>query len=352
MVEGCTYFVTKKTNDDLCWLKPDPEVNVILLYLLILKSKKYGIRLHEFCFLSNHFHLLVTDPNGQLPAFMREFLGESAKALKIALKTDRRIWSGTRYSAVEVLDLDAARRKAAYTLLNPTEAGLTLPGEWAGLTSASFELGDRIEAVRPEGYFSPRYRPDSVSLELEPIPEVILTSLVPVAAEDAPEGSILATHVRELANSEVSEECEQAESGVGSPKTEKKRRARSPRQRAERRRARRRRASLLEEVDVAARRIVSELRRAGQKLVGAKGILATSRSRRGSIPFGGENPRFATLDADLMRSAKESSRVFEREHAGAVDELREGRRGVRFPRGTYGYRSVLSVRCEGTSAPA
>jgi hypothetical protein len=140
-------------------------VNAILLFLLILKATKHGMLIHGFVFLSTHFHLLVTDVEGRLPAFMDEFLSESGKALKVARKTTRRVWSGRRYSATHLLDLDAAERKLAYSLLNPLEAGLTEPEEWPGLTSARFRFGETISAERPEVYFSKK-RPGLVSLIL------------------------------------------------------------------------------------------------------------------------------------------------------------------------------------------
>lgn len=55
-------------------------------------------------------------------------------------------------------------RKCAYTELNPRRAGLTLPKEWPGLTSARYRAGD-LEALRPEVYFSDR-RPGSVPIQL------------------------------------------------------------------------------------------------------------------------------------------------------------------------------------------
>ncbi len=303
IVEGCTYLVTKKTNDDLFWLKPSDGVNLVLLYTLLLKAEKYGIWLHAFCFMSNHFHMVVTDPRGELPAFMREFLGETGKALKIEIKTSRRIWNVNRYSATELLDLDAAERKIAYTLLNPLEAGLTQPEDWPGLSSARFSFGSTLTAERPDFFFSKRYRPHKASTILEPLPEEIVNS--------------------------VSESVR--------PK-EKSPHAKNPHQavKCQKRIAHRMR--------VASKKIRETQANRGKWLSGRAVVLTAKRAARGSPPFGGLNPRFASKDHALLKRAIESLHAFEREHAAAKDRYAEGEQRTLFPRGTYGYRRVLSVR--------
>ncbi len=165
---GATYLITKKCVDDQFLIRPSGLINQILLYLLVEKALRYGVIIHGFCFLSNHIHLVVTDVRGKLPAFMREFLGESSKAVQRASDGDRAIWSRKRYSAVELLDLDAAERKDVYTTTNPTRSGLTKPEERPGLTSAHLKFGDLIEVERPSVYFSKR-RPKSVSMRLESV---------------------------------------------------------------------------------------------------------------------------------------------------------------------------------------
>ena len=142
--EGVTYLITKKTNDDQFILRPDGSVNQVLLYLLILKARKHGILIHGFVAMSNHIHMVVTDVRGCLPKFMQEFLGESGKAIKIATGSTRRVWSPERYSAVELLDRDAVERMITYCHTNPTKAGLTLPEDWPGLTSARNKFGDTL----------------------------------------------------------------------------------------------------------------------------------------------------------------------------------------------------------------
>jgi REP element-mobilizing transposase RayT len=43
----------------------------VVLYVLAVAARRFGVLVHAFCVLSNHLHLLVTDPDARLPAFMQ-----------------------------------------------------------------------------------------------------------------------------------------------------------------------------------------------------------------------------------------------------------------------------------------
>jgi hypothetical protein len=51
-------------------LRPDPEVTQVIAYCLGYCAHKYEIDLNEFEVLSNHDHILDTDPFGRRPAFV------------------------------------------------------------------------------------------------------------------------------------------------------------------------------------------------------------------------------------------------------------------------------------------
>lgn len=302
---GCTYLITKKTNDDLFWLAPSALVNSILLFLLILKATKHGMLIHGFVFLSTHFHLLVTDQKGRLPAFMGEYLSESGKALKIARKTTRRVWSGRRYSATNLLDLDAAEREIAYILLNPLEAELTEPEEWPGLTSARFRFGETISAARPEIYFSKR-RPGLVTLILAP-----LVHAFPAGPES--QGS----------SSERASDAAEASA-----------------------------ARIRDLVEVGRAAIHRRLDRENRWLAGVERVLRTRWTRRSTHPIGNLNPTFATRDAKRLEAAIDEMRQFEKDHDAAKHRYTAGQHRTLFPSGTYGYRVVLGVRVAKKRRPA
>lgn len=283
-----TYLITKKCVDDLFLLTPTKKTKRALRYELSRRAKRDGLVIHAFCFMSNHFHLVVTDRQGKLPAFMRDFLTNTSKALQVALGIDRAIWSRKRYSAVRALDLDAAERKIAYTLLNPTRAKLTTPDGWPGLSSARWDVGEVIHTRRPDFYFDPRYSDPSVDLVLAPVaPEFGLAKKKFLAASEA--------RVRAHVNGGLEE------------------------------------ARL-------------ELQRSGRHFLGAEAVEQTPLSRRGKRVKGEVDPLFASRDADTIRRALEDLSDFERDHQNAKRRYLSGRTKTVFPAGTYGYHVNLGVR--------
>ena len=293
--KNTTYLVTKKCADGAFLLVPNPRLNQALLYLLALKAGQYGILVHAYCFLSNHFHLVVTDVDGTLPVFMREFLGETSKAVQVISKLDRAIWARKRYSAVELLDLDATERKIAYTILNPTRADLTEPGDWPGATSASTKFGDHIVVDRPNQYFSNR-RPEQVRLALEP--------------------AVAKLHFR----SNTSDEHERQRATMESN-------------------------ARIDQLVAAGRdESASARERAKKGLLGAARVLHTARDHRCPRPIRRRNPRFASRCAALLAAAVERYQQFENDHSRAKERYLAGDLDVLFPEGTYGYRMLFGVR--------
>ena len=300
-------MITRLTNDRLYHLRPGEGVEEILFYLLLLNIQKYGLLLHGFIVMSNHVHIIVSDPNCNLPAFARDFFGESGRALQTALNTDRTIWGNKRYVSTELLDRDAGVRALAYCQTNPTEAGMTLPEDWPGLTSARYRIGDVLTARRPDVHFSEN-RPESVQVQLSPLP--VMKGEPPVEV-----GEVLAAPPREQETSLASKRGQLLQRDVE------------------------------EEVQRRVRKILERREKAGQKkLAGAAVVIATSRLTRGSRPFGGITPRFMSLNRDLRETAIARRRQFHAEHEQARQRYTAGEKNVLFPYGTYGYRELLGVR--------
>jgi hypothetical protein len=114
------------------------------------------VLVHAFCVLSNHYHLLVTDPDARLPAFMQVLDSLVARATNAALGRWEGFWSSAgSYSAVSHGSTDDVVGKAAYVLANPVSAGLVQHGrEWPGLRTDPADLGARtLTASRPKVFF-------------------------------------------------------------------------------------------------------------------------------------------------------------------------------------------------------
>ncbi len=170
MLPGTCYLVTRRCSERRFFLRPSRTTNGILLYVLAVAAQRYHVLVHAFCVLSNHVHLVITDVDGRLPAFMQYLDSLVARAVNASLGRFEGFWaSDGSYSAVEPLDPTDVLAKIAYVLANPVAAGLVKRGaEWPGLWTAPEQIGTtRLTARRPKGFFDPKgYLPETVELEL------------------------------------------------------------------------------------------------------------------------------------------------------------------------------------------
>lgn len=156
VLRGTTYLVTRRCSERRLFLRPSALTNAIFRYVLAVAAHRHGVNVHAFCVLSNHYHLLVTDPRAELPAFMQYLDSLVARATNSVLGRWEGFWSSAAsYSAVVPGDTDDVVRKAAYVLANPVAAGLVENGrEWPGLWTAPEQLGAaRFVAPRPKAFF-------------------------------------------------------------------------------------------------------------------------------------------------------------------------------------------------------
>jgi REP element-mobilizing transposase RayT len=173
ILPGVTYLVTRRCAHRHFLLRPGKTTNDVFHYVLALAARRFGIRLHAFCVLSNHYHLVVTDPEARLPAFHQFLDSLVARALNASLGRWEAFWAPNSYSAVALVTPGDVIAKAAYVLANPVAAGLVRRGSlWPGLWSAPQRVGAGAARVgRPTHFFDPQgYLPTEVELELTPPP--------------------------------------------------------------------------------------------------------------------------------------------------------------------------------------
>jgi REP element-mobilizing transposase RayT len=169
ILAGTTYLVTRRCAQRQFLLRPSAATNGIFLYVLAVAARRFGIRIHAFCVLSNHFHLVLTDPSARLPAFEQYLDSLVARAVNASLGRWEAFWAPSSYSAVALESPTDVLEKVAYVLANPVAAGLVRRGEeWPGLWSAPEQIGaPPIAAARPSTFFrSNGHLPDKVELEL------------------------------------------------------------------------------------------------------------------------------------------------------------------------------------------
>jgi putative transposase len=174
------YFVTNRTIEERFWLVPTPEVVAIFGFWLAQAVERFNVELFDVLVMSNHFHLLLRAPRGNLPDFMAYVQGNVARDLNRLHGRRGPFWQ-RRYSTEPVLDHEAELDRTVYTLTNPQKADLVERIEdWPGLSSAGQTLrgeapqvfarlreGDWRRAGEPEDR-SPFV--DEATLALRPLP--------------------------------------------------------------------------------------------------------------------------------------------------------------------------------------
>ena len=105
--KSTTYFVTCRCVSRTFRLVPTDKVTKLVEYCLALCAFLTGIRLHAYCFMSNHYHLVLTDVRGLLPDFMMRLNALLSRNLNAI-----RGWNGTNFE------------KGLRPSLSPTDADL------------------------------------------------------------------------------------------------------------------------------------------------------------------------------------------------------------------------------------
>lgn len=285
VVAGTTYLVTRRCIHRQFLLRPTKVTGQVFLYLLAVGAQRYGVEVHAYCVMSNHYHLVVSDPEARLPAFLQFLDGLLGRAINALYGRWGYFWESPSFSGVALTSPEDVVDKAAYTLANPVAAGLVRSGRrWPGLWSGPQAVGAGPRLVeRPRHFFDPDgTMPESVPLELT-----------------TPPGFTAEAFRDQLA------------------------------------------AALAEREAEAAKRVCGFL--------GVARVLAQKASARPRSvePRRGLNPRVAARDRWKRIEALGRLKSFLAEYQTALRAWRQGRRSVRFPEGTYLMRVAHGAACAG-----
>ncbi|MEX1367639.1 MAG: hypothetical protein AB1Z98_31205 [Nannocystaceae bacterium] len=148
---GQLRFVTVRAVNRCHRFAPSRQAVEIIWYCLAYTLSEFRGRIeaHEFLWMSNHYHLVLTDRSGCLPDFMMQLNSLLARALN-ALRghTGTAIEKG--YNSVEVTTEDKLIDHCVYTLANPCSAHLVKRSRhWKSVSSCEFGYGDAVTVRRP-----------------------------------------------------------------------------------------------------------------------------------------------------------------------------------------------------------
>ena len=147
------FYVTVRAVNRSFRFVPKRQVREAIDYALAVVLEEYRKRgdlsLHEFEFMSNHYHLLGTDKIGCLSDFIRDL----NSLLSRELNAIRGI-SGTNvekgFNLVRIVSAERIVEHAVYTLANPVRAFLVEKARhWKGTSSLRMEYGEPVIVHKP-----------------------------------------------------------------------------------------------------------------------------------------------------------------------------------------------------------
>lgn len=176
-------MVTRRTTQRMFLLLPGQAANQAFRYCLALAMLQSGVLVHAYCVLSNHYHIICSDPRGLLPKFSETLNGLLGRALNCFHGRWENFWAGSAQPSYVRLGDDAAViEKTAYTLANPVEAALVKYGnDWPG--ERLYRPGTYV-AKRPKFFFR-NDMPESIKFELTPLPIAAPSTQATKMIEDA-----------------------------------------------------------------------------------------------------------------------------------------------------------------------
>jgi REP element-mobilizing transposase RayT len=295
VLPNTTHLITRRCTQRQFLLRPSKRINQFLAFCLALAAERYGILVHAFCFLSNHWHAVLTDIHGNLPEFCRWFHEFAAKGINAMRDRRENLWASGSYSDVLLLDEGAELGEALYTLTNPVKDGLVARGHhWPGLRSKPTDVGKSFTIRRPHWFFrADGSVPEEATLRITKLP-----SLAHLSDEDYA-------------------------------------------------------STLTQAVEAEEQRLREAVRGKGRSFLGRRGVLAQRWWDRpsGKEPAGRLSPRLACKNRRRRAAGLKALREFVRAYREARRAYREGKRDVAFPPGTYWLRLYVGVSCSDHGSP-
>ncbi len=156
---GAFYHVTSRGNEQKDVFKSQKDREKFLSYLESA-TERYGAVIHAYCLLSNHYHILLETPSGNLSQIMRHINGAYTIYFNIKRKRAGHLFQG-RFKAILVEADEYATELSRYIHLNPVRAGIVARPEEYQWSSYRYYIG---QGKTPEwlktgfilGYFGKR----------------------------------------------------------------------------------------------------------------------------------------------------------------------------------------------------
>lgn len=134
---GAYYHVTSRGNEQKDVFKSRKDREKFLDYLSSA-TERYGAVIHAYCLMSNHYHLLLETPAGNLSQIMRHINGAYTTYFNVKRKRAGHLFQG-RFKAILVEADEYATELSRYIHLNPVRAGMAEePAEYSWSSFQSY----------------------------------------------------------------------------------------------------------------------------------------------------------------------------------------------------------------------
>jgi len=140
---GAFYHVTSRGNEQKDLFKSQRDREKFLEYLESA-TERYGAVFHAYCLLSNHYHLLIETPEGNLSQIMRHINGAYTTYFNVKRKRAGHLFQG-RFRAILVEADEYATVLSRYIHLNPVRAGMVARPEDYRWSSYRSYIGQKTE---------------------------------------------------------------------------------------------------------------------------------------------------------------------------------------------------------------
>ena len=139
---GAHYHVTTRGNERREVFKSQRDRERFLSYLESAVMR-YGAVIHTYCLMSNHYHLLLETPSGNLSQIMQHINGAYTNYFNTKRKRSGHLFQG-RFKAILVEADEYATELSRYIHLNPVRAGMVKRPEEFLWSSYRDYVGEKV----------------------------------------------------------------------------------------------------------------------------------------------------------------------------------------------------------------
>lgn len=136
---GAFYHITARGNERKDIFKSVRDREQFLSYLESA-TERYGAVIHVYCLMSNHYHLLLETPSGNLSQIMRHINGAYTTYFNTKRGRSGHLLQG-RYKGILVEADEYAKELSRYIHLNPVRAGAAVKPENYAWSSYAAYIG-------------------------------------------------------------------------------------------------------------------------------------------------------------------------------------------------------------------